>query len=417
MNPSTTPSKTPAPKILVSDLRERYSPLYFLAALGAGGLAVSFFMYLMWLTPHPGSPIPTFASLAAALPEASLPMVALIVVSLAGVALFAALHVALLAWNLRELSAFRRTPAYETLRAGNGESQLMAYPLALAMAVNVAFIVGALFVPGLWSVREILFPIALLAFGAIGALAFRIYLDFLGRILTEGGYDCAKSNSLGQMISVFALAMVGVGFSATAAMSHVPVTSAIGFLGATFFTASAVVLGLVKLVLGFRSMMENRAGPETTPTLWIVVPLLTVIGIAIYRLKMALAHNFGVETAAGEVFALLATLLSVQILFMLIGWAVMKRAGYYGRWVAGPDKSPGSLALVCPGVGLFVMGNFLVNPGLVGIGLVEPLSLGYGLLYAPLVAIQVATIWLFFKLSAKLFLLPAQPTAAGVAAA
>lgn len=41
----------------------RYGPMHFLGALGAGGLAVSFFMYLMWLTPHEGSPIPTFASL------------------------------------------------------------------------------------------------------------------------------------------------------------------------------------------------------------------------------------------------------------------------------------------------------------------------------------------------------------------
>ncbi|WP_349371589.1 hypothetical protein [Salinarimonas sp.] len=394
----------------VSNLRERYSPLYFLAALGAGGLAVSFFMYLMWMTPHDGSPIPTFASLAAAFPAASLPMQALIAVSVAAIAVFAALHVWLLVWNIREYNAFKRTPAYATLRAGNGESQLMAYPLALAMAVNVGFIVGAVFVPGLWSVREILFPMALLAFGAIGVFAFRIYLDFLGRVLTEGGYDCAKSNSLGQMLSVFAFAMVGVGFSATAAMSHVPAVLAIGFVGATFFTVAAVVLGLVKLVLGFRSMMENRAAGETTPTLWIVVPLVTVIGIALYRMKMALAHNFGVEVAAGEVFALLSTLFAIQILFGLIGWAVMKRVGYFGRWVVGPEKSPGSFALVCPGVGLFVMGNFLINPGLVGIGLVEPLSLGYAMLYLPLVAVQLATVWLFVKLTGKLIL--AAPTPA-----
>jgi len=36
-----------------------YSPLYFLAALGAGGLSVSFFLMLMlmfWIL-HPGQPI------------------------------------------------------------------------------------------------------------------------------------------------------------------------------------------------------------------------------------------------------------------------------------------------------------------------------------------------------------------------
>jgi hypothetical protein len=33
-------------------LGDAYSPLYFLSALGAGGAVVTFFMYLMFMTPH-----------------------------------------------------------------------------------------------------------------------------------------------------------------------------------------------------------------------------------------------------------------------------------------------------------------------------------------------------------------------------
>lgn len=40
-----------------------YQPSYWLAALGAGGLSISFFMYLMWLVPHAGSPMPTWEHL------------------------------------------------------------------------------------------------------------------------------------------------------------------------------------------------------------------------------------------------------------------------------------------------------------------------------------------------------------------
>ena len=39
---------------------DSYSPLYFLASLGAGGLSVTFFMYLMFWVPHPGQPVPVF---------------------------------------------------------------------------------------------------------------------------------------------------------------------------------------------------------------------------------------------------------------------------------------------------------------------------------------------------------------------
>ena len=42
------------------NLIEKYSPTYFLSSLGAGGLSVSFFMYLMFLVPHPNTPMATF---------------------------------------------------------------------------------------------------------------------------------------------------------------------------------------------------------------------------------------------------------------------------------------------------------------------------------------------------------------------
>ena len=41
-------------------LKKDYSPLYFLSSLGAGGLGVSFFMYLTFLIPHKGAPMATF---------------------------------------------------------------------------------------------------------------------------------------------------------------------------------------------------------------------------------------------------------------------------------------------------------------------------------------------------------------------
>ena len=45
---------------------DTYSPLYFLASVGAGGLTVTFFMYLMFWVPHPGRPVPIFDDIAAA---------------------------------------------------------------------------------------------------------------------------------------------------------------------------------------------------------------------------------------------------------------------------------------------------------------------------------------------------------------
>jgi hypothetical protein len=107
--------------------------------------------------------------------------------SMAAIAAFGFLNIRYLLWNLRAYRAFRATEAYAKLRTSNGESALLAMPLALAMSVNVGFILGLVFVPGLWGVVEYLFPFAMVAFGLIGWLALTQIGRFLGRILSQGG--------------------------------------------------------------------------------------------------------------------------------------------------------------------------------------------------------------------------------------
>lgn len=389
-------------KLKSEAIGERYSPLYFLSSLGAGGLAISFFMYLMWMTPHPGQPIPSFDTLMTALQTEALPMQTMMLVAVLGILYFTVTHFRTLFWNLRQYRTWKTSPAYGKFVKTNAESQLMAIPLTLAMTVNVLFIVGAVFVPGLWGIAEYLFPLALIAFAAIGVYAMRIFLNFFSRVLTEGGFSCAKNNSFGQMLSVFAFAMIGVGFSASAAMSHNAVLSAIAFMASALFVIAAIVLGAIMLVLGIRAMMENTAEKETSPTLWIVIPFVTVVGIALYRLGKALDHNFGVAWEPGSIFAFLTFLFAIQILFGLIGYSVMKRFGYFEHYVTGDGKSPGSYALICPGVALFVFANFVINPGLVGIGVLTKFSLAWFIIYAPLVLLQLKTIQVYFCLNRKL---------------
>lgn len=385
-----------------TNLGNNYSPLYFLAALGSGGLVVSFFMYLMFMLPHPNTPIPAFDDVVVGLTQAAMPMRVMTGLALAGVLVFAYFHVRLLIWNIGEYLRFTRTEGYAQLRSGNNEVQLMAIPLTYAMSVNVGFILGSLFVPGLWQVVEYLFPLALLAFLAIAAYGLKIFLEFFSRVLVNGDFDCARNNNLGQMLTLFAFAMFGVGFAAPAAMSHQMTTVTISFMLSVFFVSAVVLFSMIKLVLGFRAMMEYGVVQETTATLWIVIPILTVVGIALFRLTMALEHNFGAPADPAGMFVMLTSIFSLQVLMGLLGWMVMKKAGYFERYVAGPDKSVGSYALVCPGVALFVFANFLIHKGLIPVGLFDKFSIAYFLLYLPLLYLQVKTILLLFRLNGKL---------------
>lgn len=384
-------------------LGAKYSPLYFLSALGAGGLMVTFFMYLLFWVPHKGRPVPVFEDIYAVLQTGPAVQQGAVLVAWAGIAVFAFLHLRLLIWNLSEYAAFRKTDAWHELRAGNAETQLLAVPLALAMAVNAGFILGLVFVPGLWSVVEYLFPLAMLAFLAIGFYAFRLLGDFFGRVMTAGGFDCAKNNSFAQILPAFALAMVGVGLAAPAAMSLTKWVAATSFILSSFFIVSAVVMGTVALFLGFRAMLENGASTEAAPTLWVAIPVLTVMSIALMRQEHGVHVHLEVHGNAADTFMMLTSMLSVQVLFALLGALVLKRLNYFGTYVFGSEKSVGSFALVCPGVALSVLVQFYVNKGLVGAGILEKFSTGYWVLSAVALVLQVVTIFLVFRLNALHF--------------
>lgn len=388
---------------------DSYSPLYFLASLGAGGLAVTFFMYLMFWVPHPGKPVPTFEDISAAFQTGGAPMQAAIIVAVLGIAAMAFLNVKSLIWNLSAFSAFKKTEGYQTLINSNAESTIMTMPLALAMTVNAMFIVGLVFVPGLWSIIEFLFPLALVAFGLIAVLAFRILAQFLGRILSQGGiFDVTANNSFAQMLPAFALSMVAVGFSAPAAMSQNATTVGLALVLSTFIGTAAIVYALIAIFTAFNSMLHHGTAKEAGPTLMVVVPIMTVLGIMFLRQNHGLHTTFDVHGSGAETMVFLARLLSIQIVFLMLGLLVLRRQGYFTDFVFGTKTSPGSYALVCPGVALSVMLHFFVNKGLVGAGIIEKFGPAFWSVTAIALISQFAMIALVLRLNRQHFGKPSQ---------
>jgi hypothetical protein len=382
---------------------DTYAPLYFLTSLGSGGLAVTFFMWLMHWTSHPGRSVPVFEDIVAAFAAGGALNRVMIVLAVAGLAFYAFLNLKYLFWNLSRFSRWKRTAAHAQLSSSNAQTQLLAMPLALAMSVNVCFILGMVFVPGLWGVVEYLFPLAMLAFLAIGVLAFRLLGEFLGRVLTVGGFSCAGNNSFAQALPAFALAMIGVGLAAPAGLSATPLVAGTGLVLSTFFLISSALIAAIALVLGIRSLAENGANIETAPTLSVFIPLLTIIGILSLRQNHGLDEHFGLDSGGAERLMMLSQYLSAQVLFALLTGLVLSRLGYVSKFVTGPEASVGSYALVCPGVALAVMLHFWLNRGLVDAGLVAKFSLVYWVISALALGLQLVTAWLVFRLNRKHF--------------
>lgn len=391
--------------MLRRDPQQAWHPSYWLAALGAGGLSVSFFMYLMWMVPHAGFPMPTWQHLSAALqgtvalPAGVRPLAMLAVTAMV---LLALLHFTLVVWNLREQSAAKKTERYASWLNSPNEVQLMTQPLTLAMSVNVCFALGAVLVPNLWSVVEYLFPLALLAFALLGVSALRIYGRYLSRMLVKGGYRSDEHNHLSPLIAVFTFAMLSVGFSAPAAMSHI---SAIAMLAGTLsilFLMVALITGLLVLISGLQAMMQHGLQPQATPSVWMLVPIMTLLGIEWVRMQHGLSHHFAAPIVQSKLFIMFTSIFMLQLGIMLLGYRVMQLNGYLKDNFKGEQRNPVSFGLICPGVAIFVMGMFWWHLVWVQGGIVTKFSPVYWAVIALLATIQLLTLSALLRLSSRL---------------
>ena len=195
--------------------------------------------------------------------------------------------------------------------------------------------------------------------------------------------------------------MIAVGFAAPGAMSSNIVVNSTGMFFAIFFSALSILLIFLKIILGFKNMFEHGVGLETAPSIWIMIPILTLLGITFIRLSFGLEHNLESVANKSSLFVLTSVILSLQIIFGILGYMVMTKMGYFEKFIKSNDKSALSFALICPGVAFFVFGMFFINIGLTYNEIIAKYSLAYFLLMIPFMYIQVKTILLFFRLYKK----------------
>lgn len=407
---------------MIKNLGEKYSPLYFLASLGFGGMSVFFFMIFMHITPHPDTPMPNFETISAAYSSGDTFMKSAIIVGYIGLIIFVTIHFLLLAWNLREYAAFRKTEAYRKLRTTNAEVTLMAVPLTLGMSVNGLFVAALALIPGLWDVLQVLMPFALLAYAAVGVLAIRTMLAYLTRIV-QGGFSFEANGGLNQLLASFAFTMVAVGFAAPAAMGEATWVVAAGLSGAIFFGFIALTLLAIFLVIGVQSILRYGLATVNSATLWLGIPIITLSAITVLRSRHGLQTLSDLGAAGPQehpassptLMIFLAMMLFAQFAILGVGHQIMRRNGFYRDYVLGREiQSPAAFTLVCPGVAISVLSMFFINVGLIQNGIVEKFSAGHYTLLGLAVTAAGVTIWLMITLVRNQLI--ARPAAAAPAA-
>lgn len=382
-----------------------YTPIFFLSALWPGGMSVAFFMYLMFLIPRNSEkfPIPNFDIILSVWNSGNIYYQITIVLAYLWIITFSLLHLKHLFWNLKKFFEFKKTKEYLALKKSNAEISLMAIPLTLAMTINVLFIIWAVFVPWLWNYVEYLFPFALLSFILVWFLGLSIFMDYFVRlILKHTDADFTNNNSLGQMLSVFAFVMIGVWFAASVAMSTVKLTIFIWLIGSVFFLTIAIFLLLLKLTLGFKAIFEHWIDKVQSPSLWIIIPILTLIWITFIRQTHWL-HEFGLQVSQSTYILLTLFIFSLQVFFWYIGYKVMSFNWYFDEYLNWKEKAPWSYALACPWVAIVVFWFFFIHLWLVKSWIVTKFSIPYFIILLPVLYFQIKTILVIFKLNKKFF--------------
>jgi len=347
-------------------------------------------------------PIPNFDTIKEAFLTWNTFYQVVIFIAILWILFFTFLHSKMLIWNLKKFFDFKKSSLYESFINWKNEISLIALPLTLAMSINVLFILWAVFIPGLWWYVEYLFPFALLWFFLVWVLTLKIFMHYFTKILLKKWWvDLTNTNSLSQMLSVMTFVMVWVGFAASAAMSNTKLTIFFWLLWSISFIIIALILMFIKMFLWFRAMFEHGIDKATSPSIWIIIPILTLVWITIIRDSHWL-HDFWLQTTNSFYLIVTIVIFAIQLFFWILGYSIMKQNWYFDDYIDWEEKNPWSYALICPWVALVVFWFFFVHLWLVKPGIIEKYSLIYYIVLIPIILVQIKTIQVLFKLNKKL---------------
>ncbi|MEA1989296.1 MAG: hypothetical protein U9N57_08865 [Pseudomonadota bacterium] len=384
---------------------KKFEILHILAALGAAGMTASFFFAVNYMTVHPGKAFVDFDTLMAN-HIGQLDLLSLFIqLYILGAVAAASLHFVLLKRWFKGFNVYRKTQDYQDLLNSNREVQLMAIPLTLTMTMNVFFILGALFIPGLFDsfsvfgfTMQVIDPMFIMAgvyFSVIFILALKIFSKYFLRLI-DGELDFIQNANLSQLLALFSFGMIGVGFGALG-FSKIPEIAFIGTALSYTVIGLTVMLSILKFVLGFKSMFEHGINAQATVTLLIPVTVIAMLIVGTYRADIGTMHTLGLDRNTTYHLILFTIGIGVSFLIGLFALTAMRNKGFF-KAVNDNKTDAGALALVCPGFAFEVQLVLWLSIGMVNTGLITHGSTGYFVMWLPMITLQMITIYLFFKL-------------------
>lgn len=334
--------------------QDSFSPLSFLASLGAGGISVIPFAFLQYSF-HTGKGLIHFGLI----DHMSLPIAQQLLFFFLEVVMvvFTAIHFILSYQGFRGLLGWVKTDGYDDFMNDPLRNSAIVAPfLSLAMTANVFIGPIRFFVPYIAkNLQDFMLP-ALIAVGLLWFFLMQMEIRLL-KISFIKSFDVSKIH-FGWLLHPFALGMVTVTLTGIAAMSK---TASISHTAASLSVISgtmAFFLLVVKLISIFKSHFAANGLPEKQflPSLLIVLPIITLLAISGFRLAHYLHHYFHFQTEL-LAFAVITVSFAFQTWYLWFGLALLK--DYFRKNFFKNEFYMSQWGLVCPFVSYAVLGSFV----------------------------------------------------------
>ncbi len=361
-----------------------FTPLAFLASLGAGGVAVMPFV-LMQYTIENGPGLITRSQLwAQAMPFATQIYYYLLEFVMV---LFTFLHFALTIWFAAKLLSWMKTDQFPELISNPLKNTAILAPLiSFLMSMNVLIGPIRYFIPFLSNNFASLFLPAMIFWSLFFLIVMFTEVKLLA-ISFRNGFDINQIN-FGWLLHPFLLGMLTVVGTGIASMSVDPMISNTAAFMSLISGSMGIFLLLVKMVILFKSHFQSPGLPEKhfLPSFLIVIPNITLFAISAFRMGHFLEHSYGFELGAYFYFVV-GMSFAFEIWYMLFGLSLLVdyfrknhfKEFYVTQW-----------GLICPLVAFVVLGGFAHN-----------VVFGSIILYTVLVLTMIITVLVYFELLSK----------------
>ncbi len=332
---------------------KKFTPLVFLASLGAGGISVIPFALLQYSMPDLEGLVKI-----ADLNHGSNPFtLELYYYSLEAIMIvFSLLHIAMSIRITKSFLKWIKTPAFkETINNPLANAGLMAPFISLTMLMNVFIGPIRFFIPSFAANLQNLMLPALIFWIALWIAIMATSLKLL-RISFSKGFDVSKI-SFGWLLHPFALGMLTVVGTGIAAMAQNRGISDTAIFLAMISGSMGMFLLLVKLVVIFKSHFaaEGLPGKQFLPSFLIVVPNITLYALSFFRLSHYMHKYYGFHMES-SMFLTVMLPFAFEIWYLVFGIGLLR--DYFKKDFFSKDFHITQWGFVCPVVAFSVLGTF-----------------------------------------------------------